>query len=271
MDWKTIFRKNLEELINNSHYNLQPRHPKGSPEGGRWKSKDSTDVTKPLWEHKSKGELRLALMLSGIHSVSAGPEAMMAGIGSEVMGNQIGAHFTDMYDSRPELKGFVDKLVDGYENDKGIQVPSAELPSVFIKGDKEELGGGVIASYTPRSNQINMPGGIKSNPDELFVGQGQYNVGVGLEAAIRHEYGHYLALKVPNWIEWTDNVYDKITGNDTFKERVSGYAGTNYEEGWAESFTAWSHPNYKKSKNRLPKEVEDYFDNIFKKNPRRQI
>jgi hypothetical protein len=261
MNWKEKFKQNLLEVL----FRDQPRHPKGSPQGGQWMSTDSTTAS---WENKSKGELRVALMGLGVHSISSGPEASMAGITSDDMGNKIGSHMTEVYKSRPELKEFVNKLTEGHETDSGTQLPGVEKPAVFIKGNKEELGGGIIASFNPTQNQINMPGGIKSDPNELNIGQEQYNVGTKLETAFRHEYGHFISQYTPNWLEWTDNVHDKIGGKQTFKEKVSFYAGKDYDEAFAESFAAWSHPKYKQANNKLPKEVEQYFDNLFKQNPK---
>lgn len=276
-NWQKALTDNLNAIMNpfevlkrnllDINYKNQPRWPKGTPQGGRWKSEGTTGAK---WENKTKGELRSSLNDLGIHSISTGPEAMMTGIKSDDMGNKIGAHFTDIHNSRPELKEFTDKLTKGYiDEEKGISRPPTELPTVFIKGTKEELGGGVIASYAPFQNQINMPGGIKSDPNELVIGKGQYNVGIKLETAIRHEYGHFLSQKVQSWGKWCD-LYDKIGGKKAFAEKVSGYAATDYDEGFAESFAAWSHPKYKQAKTKLPKEVENYFDEIFNQNPRRQ-
>lgn len=41
MDWKKKFLDNLTSILFDE---IQPRHPKGTPEGGRWKSRDSGDV-----------------------------------------------------------------------------------------------------------------------------------------------------------------------------------------------------------------------------------
>lgn len=39
MEWEKVFQNNLEELINNKnpHYDVQPRHSKGTTKGGQWK------------------------------------------------------------------------------------------------------------------------------------------------------------------------------------------------------------------------------------------
>jgi hypothetical protein len=78
--------------------------------------------------------------------------------------------------------------------------------------------------------------------------------------AVRHETGH--------------RVYDAMTPRDRkawgklFKDRsdwasVSDYAATNYDEAFAESVTAYTHPNYKGG---LPKPVERFLARVLGKN-----
>lgn len=46
-----------------------------------------------------------------------------------------------------------------------------------------------------------------------------------------------------------------------FEAHVSRYAGTNYEEALAESFCAYTDPDYKKGM--LPKDVESFMEKHF--------
>ncbi|KKN77716.1 hypothetical protein LCGC14_0356900 [marine sediment metagenome] len=86
-----------------------------------------------------------------------------------------------------------------------------------------------------------------------------YTVGESVADVTRHEYGHAMHEQV--WKSEGDRaeffaIYTK-NRND-----VSYYAATNQHEFFAESFGAWTHPNYEQGT--LPKDVEKYLERQFK-------
>lgn len=95
------------------------------------------------------------------------------------------------------------------------------------------------------------------------VGKLEHNVGKGTKDTLRHEYGHKV------WYEMlSSNERSKFgsigsrmirkVGKSVWSDRhpVSQYAGTNIQELYAESFSAYTHPNYKEGS--LPAEIESF-------------
>ena len=86
-----------------------------------------------------------------------------------------------------------------------------------------------------------------------------WTVGESVDDVTRHEYGHAMHEQV-----WKDKKarteFEMIYKKN--KNDVSYYAATNQHEFFAESFGAWTHPNYEQGT--LPKDVEKYLERNFK-------
>ncbi len=103
---------------------------------------------------------------------------------------------------------------------------------------------------------------------------GEWTVGAKQQDVYRHEYGHAFwfakkgganALTSQERIEFTESTkkYVRREG-DQFahirKHPVSQYAGTNPAELFAESFSAYTHPEYQRGG--LPSEIESFLDKV---------
>lgn len=86
----------------------------------------------------------------------------------------------------------------------------------------------------------------------------RWGVSSTVEDTFRHEYGHHVWYSNPNLDqrEWRE------LHRDEYNMYVSTYAGTNPEELYAETFAAYTHPDYKKGM--LPKKLEDAIERSIK-------
>ena len=152
------------------------------------------------------------------------------------------------------------------EHPVGVFIPAGTL----IKGGERILIGDRINLYPyMRGNGGKLVAEPKGVPALFSDYIGQYSV----RGVVRHEVGHLVHWKLPGGkdnAEW-QQVYDRIAndsnrypvGNrESFSargwSRVSGYATANAQEAFAESFTYYTHPDYRSG--RLPKEVETFLD-----------
>jgi hypothetical protein len=100
------------------------------------------------------------------------------------------------------------------------------------------------------------------------IRRGGYQVGSEGMSIYRHEVGHHIhkvILEDSRWFRLWDDIY--FNEGDDFWRGISQYAATNSKEGFAEAFTMYAHPQYKRGW--LPLKVERYFDDLFgmKKTP----
>ena len=81
---------------------------------------------------------------------------------------------------------------------------------------------------------------------------------------IRHEYGHHVynvCLRDNRYLrEKWQRFYDQ---NQTLFYAVTDYATSNHLEGFAEVFSYYTHKSYKKKGDRLPKKIEEFFEEIM--------
>ena len=100
---------------------------------------------------------------------------------------------------------------------------------------------------------------------ELILGG--HNVNYNGPGMYRHEFSHHIDAHaqevLPEFYSGFSKVAWSLSSNDA-KREVSGYAGSNKSELFAESFSAYVHPKYG-SGDKLPKQIEDIFVKHFPK------
>jgi SPP1 gp7 family putative phage head morphogenesis protein len=109
---------------------------------------------------------------------------------------------------------------------------------------------------------------------QLNIGSNNFLVGGDWYDTIRHEWGHYFHLRsrgfagYSRWNKLYENLNPfakKPSMRFDWGKRISNYSSTNMKEGFAESFSAYTHPKYGQAGYpRLPRRVEVYFDKIMK-------
>lgn len=187
---------------------------------------------------------------------------------AEFVGSEIGR----MLDDLPKLKKLVKK------SDK--KLTSFEVQNLSGVHDQE----GVLGTYDPGINQKRIylaTKGKNQKTAKLNVG-GSWGVEKSLKGTIRHEYGHWVHLSggidskmKSKWRSLLEknsdfNLYyptDQFLYQAAKKnvgKKISVYGSTDADEMFAESFSAYTHPEYKDSKKKLPKFIEKFFDEQFK-------
>jgi SPP1 gp7 family putative phage head morphogenesis protein len=186
--------------------------------------------------------------LNRFHIYSVNIESEKLGI---EYGNRVGGYLTEAFNGRPGLKKFVE----------GLRGRVSEL-SIDVK-DLKYVEPGTLGTYSESTNTITIGSKYKV-PGKLKIGSGVFTVDSSPAGTFMHEYGHFLRdHALDDKIKW-NRIYVALGRNDFFKKNISRYAGTNAEEAFAESFSAWASPSYNSLKKKLPKEIEDYFEEVFK-------
>ncbi len=93
---------------------------------------------------------------------------------------------------------------------------------------------------------------------------GDWTVNASARGTLLHELGHgVFSRRIVSTTKrrWTD-IFRKLNRNPLLiEDNISVYATTNAEELFAESFSAWAHPKYRRGS--LPKEIEEFLDNLL--------
>ena len=92
---------------------------------------------------------------------------------------------------------------------------------------------------------------------------GGWQINDTVKGTYRHEYGHHVhkvLLNKKQTKSW-DKLCD-VEDEQWWADEVSEYASTSNREAFAESFSAYMHPQYKRGM--LPISVEKWFDDLFK-------
>lgn len=171
--------------------------------------------------------------------------------------NKIGEHMNEVFSNRPGLAEFVRRKAAKRDVWSSIKLV---IPNSLRDRYREWYG-----EWRNTYREIHLAGKFRKKSSLSVTGKAS-SVGKGVLDTFRHEYGHALHglyLEQNQRTEWF-KLWKSSGGNDYFKSRVSKYAGTNVLEAFAESFCAWTHPNYGKTKGKtLPKEIEQFFNSLF--------
>ena len=142
---------------------------------------------------------------------------------------------------------------------------------------------GVLAYYDRAFGMgelVFSPRVLKRTRAALRIGGGTHNVTTDLAGTMRHEYGHHVWHKTLNLDQRTiwNNFYrdsipvreaERFTGTPSryFGSRVSKYGGSNAQEAWAETFSAWFSPLYEQGvlRKSLPPEIVRIMEQILGK------
>ena len=107
-------------------------------------------------------------------------------------------------------------------------------------------------------------GSIRSKMCEPEYGLklGGWQVSDAVIGTYRHEFGHHVhkvLLSAEDRIAWVK--LWRENPEEWYWLRLSNYASTNVKEAFAEAYSAFLHPKYKRGM--LQREVEEYFDKLF--------
>jgi hypothetical protein len=122
---------------------------------------------------------------------------------------------------------------------------------------------GSYGMFQPRTKSIHLATGyISTKKPELDVGKESFAVGTDLASTFRHEYGHAVMDS------YRLNTHAWYSIKKPGASNISAYAGMSKSECFAEAFSAYTSPKYKKGM--LPKATEQFFDQM-KSNSKRNM
>lgn len=142
-----------------------------------------------------------------------------------------------------------------------------ELKSIELV-DSEHCGKNYLGLHDAGKKTISLASRRLNGHKALQVGQGKFKISRDgdVRSTLRHEYGHALHHAL-----WKDSAAHKewrmlylARSKDAWSQAVSRYGATNSKELFAESFAAWSHPEYGKGGAVLPKEIANYLNKWLK-------
>jgi hypothetical protein len=130
---------------------------------------------------------------------------------------------------------------------------------------------GITASYYHKVKGLEIFGQSASlTRKRFFLGKRRgYFAESGIFGDFRHEFGHHVQIqmgKVGKAMKKLDRKWDKLwkkLGEEDFFEKISEYAGDSPLEAFAECFSIFTDPIYGKVKKRLPKVIEEYFEELL--------
>ena len=215
---------------------------------------------KAVWKSaKTLEEAEERFKSVGINSVTKGNEKLVR---EEWLKTSVSPMLKEMERIKikfPEIFNLIDK------SDNPIKVLEIWRGSSF-PGDKTVYG---MYSENKKHIRLMVPhpnSKIRKMEHLLTVGEGNFSISSDPMSSLRHEFGHYLQETVLMKDSFKDKVWRKIAERenvyDYFEKYVSKYASSNVQEAFAESFAAYTSPKYQTGM--LPKEIEKYFDDLFK-------
>ena len=127
--------------------------------------------------------------------------------------------------------------------------------------DQSRIGAGVDGTQWGNSIRLTRNQYAKTQ-DSLSLGE--YFVESSFKGTVRHEYAHYIEGRLftdgerSSW----ETLFQRQGGAQSsfWKDGVSRYGASNAAEAWAESFSAYSHPDYRMGA--LPSVVESFIQRI---------
>jgi len=179
------------------------------------------------------------------------------GEGVEVS-NVVGEVFDDLFKRFPSLR----RAQRVAPNRVEIHFNFSE--SGFLEGERGKRG-----VFLAASNELSVGFGKGRTISSLVpkIGDYTFNIDESLQGILRHEIGHNFGVQEWRILGRWEDLYNK-KGSGWFAENVSMYSETSYDEAFAESFSAFTSPKYKRGM--LPKEVESFFDDFMKAIPKEE-
>jgi len=121
--------------------------------------------------------------------------------------------------------------------------------------------GNTVGWYDSSRNTIALATDQKTIREEVKTGG--FVVGKDLQTSIRHEIGHHVHEMQDSKTSEAFRVIAKSKDDKYWEEKVSKYGSSNSDELFAESFAAYTSPSYGTLGDRLPKEIEDFMEEIL--------
>lgn len=159
---------------------------------------------------------------------------------------------------------FIDKEMDYLSDAIPAWRDHAKFAEVMMH-DALMIGrnGRSLGFYAPAGQQINLATATSTIESGLTWGEWLVS-GEGIRSTIRHEIGHSLMDSVLAAGKLTTRDLQRFM-KDVKASDLSQYAMSDFDEFWAESFAAWSHPDYLRSSKRIHPELEKLFDRVLKR------
>lgn len=190
--------------------------------------------------------------------------------------NRIGADFHGVLEGHPEVRAVLRRNPIGefgIEKSTRIADPSTGNKYQAYYRPAHPLSGvgpgaEIKQAFDPWYGEF---GELLPTRHELHLNKMQAGVtGMGDTAGLlRHEVGHHIrqmaldgsraeAALIREW----ETIYSSF-GDEEIWQKIGKYATTNSSEGFAEAFTAYTSPLYQTAEHKLPKVMEEFFDEII--------
>ena len=192
-----------------------------------------------------------------------------AGVKKEVVADMLNAAGKELQRMKESFPKFNDIA-------KGLAFKNIHIADK-VKDSSNETGNGnlgnfdyktrtlTLSSYYTTSGKQDMK--ISAHDNQSMVHTGKWHTCDDFQSVFRHELGHAVqggGIPSPKWTKVTDQ--NGVFRTDYIKSNVSKYGSTNHYEAFAESFSAYTSPNYGKgagTNTRLPAEFENHMKGLL--------
>jgi DNA topoisomerase-1 len=173
--------------------------------------------------------------------------------------NGVHGHWAEMLRKFPGLKE------RAFVNSKKMKFMAFENRNYIRNYDwvaKKEKPSGIMGQWAQYPSSLLRIAAKRSKKHRLNLGL-YHNVSDDFYSVFRHEIGHYiqddkLVLRVRH--EW-ERIWQDM-GKKNFMDKISTYSATNVDEAFAECFSAYTSPLYKRGM--LPRPIERFMDDVLK-------
>jgi hypothetical protein len=157
----------------------------------------------------------------------------------------------------------VDSTLDRLKKKYPICQDTDKLRVELVGGNPSK---GALGKYALGKSRIMLKGKLHEfteSYDEPRVGKGAWTIGDDTASVFRHEFGHYVyyeRMSNKQRFGW-DNIHHSLP-KATMSMVVSQYGATKKYESFAEAFSAYTHPKYKKGM--MPSVIEGFLATTLK-------
>lgn len=245
----------VEESLEKAFNPNQPRASAGTPIGGEWTSSGGgaspSAIPSDPSTWKTIQDARDGVWARHHISIARNEDNPVAEAKFVDWARGVDESLTRLEAEYPGIKDYL-TLQSGITLDKGRHLSGQRAADAF-------------GTYDSRYGSITVASSLREGNVKLKAGD--WAIATSADSVLRHELGHALTFKLRQRAQLDGtNLYAAWDyAKATTAKNLSQYSATNFNEWVAESFAAYSHPEYASSRVKLDASIVKVFDTYLRK------